>query len=74
MFMTDMTAPLSVRGSTPPHADVRPKLHHPVNPLAVIVFLGVIAATMLYVAYSLYVDVAETGTVIKTYLPSLLSG
>jgi PiT family inorganic phosphate transporter len=72
MFMTDMTAPLSVRGSTPPHADVRPKLHHPVNPLAVIVFLGVIAATMLYVAYSLYVDVAETGTVIKTYLPYLL--
>ena len=70
--MTDATAPMSVSGSTGAHADTRPKLHHPVNPLAVIAFLGVIAATMLYVAYSLYVDVAETGAVITTYLPYIL--
>ena len=70
--MTDFTAPLSVPGSAAPHADARPKLHHPVNPLAVIVFLGAIALTMLYVAYSLYVDVAETGTVVTTYLPYLM--
>ena len=70
--MTDFIAPLSAAGHTPPHADIRPKLHHPVSPLAVIVFLGAIAATMLYVAYSLYADVGATGTKITTYLPYIL--
>jgi PiT family inorganic phosphate transporter len=72
MVMTDFTAPLSVPEGTKPHVDERPTLHHPVSSLAVVTFLGVIAATMLFVAYSLYVDVGETGTKVTTYLPYLL--
>jgi PiT family inorganic phosphate transporter len=72
MVMSDITAPLSGPGHAAPHADVRPKLHHEVNPLAVIGFLGVLAATMLYVAYSLYADVDSTGTKVTTFLPYIL--
>ncbi|WP_428662403.1 inorganic phosphate transporter [Reyranella sp.] len=69
--MTDITAPLRHSGGTP-HGDPRPKLHHPVNPLTIIVFGGVLAATLLYVAYSLYVDVGESGASATTFLPFLL--
>ena len=68
--MTDIAAPLASPGTA--HTDVRPKLDHAPNPLAIIAFLGVIAVTMLYVAYSLYADVSETGTKITTYLPYIL--
>lgn len=68
--MTDIAAPLASPGTA--HPDVRPKLDHAPNPLAIIAFLGVIAVTMLYVAYSLYVDVSETGTKVTTYLPYIL--
>jgi inorganic phosphate transporter, PiT family len=37
-----------------------------------IMFVGVLAAGLLYVAYSLYVDVGETGAKVTTYLPYLL--
>ena len=70
--MTDITAPLAGRGHAPPHAEARPKLHHPVNPLAAVAFLGILAATMLFVAYSLYVDVDETGTRVTTFLPYIM--
>src|SRR5262249_13067959 len=50
----------------------RPKLGHPVNPLAGIIFLGVIGAAVLFVAYSLYADVADSGTRVTTYLPFML--
>jgi PiT family inorganic phosphate transporter len=70
--MTDFTAPLSGAGHAAPHAEARPKLHHPVNPLAVIGFLGILAATLLYVAYSLYVDVDETDTKVTTFLPYIM--
>ena len=70
--MTDFTAPLSGAGHAAPHAEARPRLHHPVNPLAVIGFLGILAATLLYVAYSLYVDVDETGTKVTTFLPYIM--
>ena len=70
--MTDIAGQMSAPGHTPSPSDMRPKLHQPVNPLAVIIFLGAVAATMLFVAYSLYVDVGETGTRVTTYLPYLL--
>src|SRR5882762_6018937 len=50
----------------------KPKLDHPINPLTLILFFGVLAAGFLFVAYSLYVDVDETGAKITTYLPFLL--
>lgn len=70
--MTDMTLPMSASGGASTPADGRPKLDHPVNPLAGIIFMGVIGAALLFVAYSLYVDVNETGTKVTTYLPYLL--
>jgi PiT family inorganic phosphate transporter len=50
----------------------KPKLEQPLNPLGLILFFGVMAAGFLFVAYSLYIDVGETGTPVSTYLPFLL--
>lgn len=69
--MTDITAPLPGSTSLSP-AEGRPKLDHPVNPLAGILFFGVIGAAVLFVAYSLYVDVEDSGTRVTTLLPYLL--
>jgi PiT family inorganic phosphate transporter len=69
--MTDIAAPLS--GTVPHSAEQgRPKLDHPVNPLTGILFFGVIGIAVLFVAYSLYVDVQESGTRVVTYLPFML--
>ena len=65
--MTDIAAPLHGTGNLA-RVD-KPKLDHPVNPLAVILFLGVLGAGLLFVAYSLYADVDATGTKVTTYLP-----
>jgi len=50
----------------------KPKLDQPINPLGLILFFGVLAAGFLFVAYSLYVDVDETGAKVTTYLPFIL--
>src|SRR4030088_908680 len=42
------------------------------NPLTMIAFFGILAAGLLFVAYSIYVDVNATGTKVTTYLPYLL--
>jgi inorganic phosphate transporter, PiT family len=70
--MTDITAPISMPTADPAHAAGRPKLDHPVNPLAGILFLGVIGIAVLFVAYSLYADVDSSGTKVTTYLPYML--
>src|SRR5689334_23167827 len=70
--MVDVTASLpGTAGASAPTAG-RPKLDHEVNPLAGILFLGVIGAGVLFVAYSLYADVEATGAEIKTWLPFML--
>jgi inorganic phosphate transporter, PiT family len=52
---------------------VRPKLDGGFgNMSTVIVFGGVIAAALLFVAYSLYVDVGDSGAQTTTFLPYLL--
>jgi inorganic phosphate transporter, PiT family len=61
-----------VAGTIDAAAAEKPKLDQPLNPLGLILFFGVMAAGFLFVAYSLYVDVGETGEVITTYLPFLL--
>src|SRR5215510_5880502 len=70
--MTDIAAPLS--GTIPKSSEQhgRPKLDHPVNPLTGILFFGIIGIALLFVAYSLYVDVQESGTPVVTYVPFLL--
>jgi inorganic phosphate transporter, PiT family len=47
----------------------RPDLDKGFNPLAAIIFFGVLAAGFLYVVYSVYSDVEDTGTKISTFLP-----
>jgi PiT family inorganic phosphate transporter len=37
-----------------------------------VIYLGVVAAALLFVAYSIYVDIDATGTMAKNYLPYLL--
>src|SRR3979411_2875488 len=50
----------------------RPTLDKGYNPLTAIIFFGILAVGLLFVAYSLYVDVTETGVKTTTYLPYLL--
>ncbi len=66
--MTDMTITGPVGSAEP----AKPKLDQPFNPLTLILFLGVLAAGFLFVAYSLYVDVGESGARVTTFLPYLL--
>jgi inorganic phosphate transporter, PiT family len=68
--MTDIAAPL--HGSAHLGASDKPKLDTPPNPLALILFFGFLGAGVLFVAYSLYVDVGESGMKTTTYLPYLL--
>src|SRR5215510_4270223 len=71
--MTDITAPShAVLTGAPSAGEGRPKLDHPVNPLAGILFFGVIGAALLFVAYSLYSDVQTTGTRVTTFVPYIL--
>ncbi|MBV8835774.1 MAG: inorganic phosphate transporter, partial [Alphaproteobacteria bacterium] len=68
--MTDMALPGSIEPAIP--SSTRPNLDKGFNPLTVIIFLGLLAGGLLYVAYSLYVDVEATGAKVTTYLPYLL--
>src|ERR1700719_1815787 len=68
MDMTDFALP----GTTEPARTKRPDLDRGFHPLAGVIFLGVIAAVLLFVAYNLYVDVGETGAKISSYLPFIL--
>lgn len=50
----------------------KPNLDQGFNPLTAIIFFGVIAAGLLFVAYSIYADVVDTGTQVTAYLPYIL--
>src|ERR1700759_2455870 len=64
--MSDMALPGSIE---PAH---RPELDKGFNPLTVILFAGILAGGLLYVAYSLYADLNATGTKITSYVPFLM--
>jgi hypothetical protein len=68
--MTDFALPGSLHEAAAPK---RPNLDKGFNPLTMIIF-GVLAAGLLFVAYSLYVDVGESGAGAKpaTWLPFIL--
>ena len=63
--MTDM----ALQGSPAFPSPTRPNLDKGFNPITAIIFVGVMAAGLLFVAYSLYVDVDATGAKMTTYLP-----
>jgi PiT family inorganic phosphate transporter len=49
-----------------------PNLDGSLHPLTGILYLGVVAGVLLYVAYSIYADVDATGTRVTSYLSYLL--
>src|SRR5271170_3530668 len=65
--MSDIALP----GSIEP-ARRGPKLDHATNPLAAILFMGVVGAGILFVAYSIHSDIDAAGVKITAYLPFLL--
>jgi PiT family inorganic phosphate transporter len=66
--MTDMALP----GSIEPALRRGPDLDRGFHPLSGIIFMGVIGAALLFVAYSIYVDVDAAGTRTATFLPFIL--
>ncbi len=66
--MSDVALP----GSIEPAARKGPDLTGAMNPLTGILFGGVIAAVLLFVAYSIYSDVDATGVKVTTLAPFLL--
>jgi PiT family inorganic phosphate transporter len=67
--MTDFALPGSIEPAAPAG---RPNLDKGFNPLTLIIFMGVMAAGLLFVAYSLYADVEATGAKVTTLLPYIL--
>src|SRR5689334_18727087 len=70
--MTDfaLSQPLGGTSGGPIQPASRPNLDKGFNPLTIIIFFGILAAGLLFVAYSIYVDAA--GTKVTTYLPLTL--
>src|SRR5215813_3964275 len=61
--MTDLALP----GSIEPAMRKGPDLDRGFHPLSGIIFMGVVAAALLFVAYSIYVDVEAAGTPATTF-------
>src|SRR6266480_1927708 len=70
--MTDFALNQTMDQSGPVQPASRPNLDKGFNPLTMIAFFGILAAGLLFVAYSIYVDVSATGTKVTTYLPYFL--
>src|ERR1700723_3032155 len=50
----------------------KPNLDKGFNPLTMILFFGILAAGLLFVAYSIYADIDATGTKVTSFLPYIL--
>ena len=68
----DLVSDVALPGSIEPAARKGPDLSGAINPLTAILFGGVLAAMVLYVAYSIYHDIGESGTKVTSYAPFLL--
>jgi len=66
--MSDVALP----GSIEPARQKGPNLDGGVHPLTAILYMGVVAAALLFVAYSIYSDIDATGTRVTSYMPYLL--
>ena len=66
--MSDIAFP----GSIEPAARKGPDLGGGINPLTGILFGGVVAAVLLFVAYSIYSDIGQAGAKVTSYAPFLL--
>jgi inorganic phosphate transporter, PiT family len=65
-------ADVALTASIEPARPGGPKLDHGINPLRGIIYFGVVAAGLLFVAYSIYADIDATGTRVTSYLPYVL--
>jgi PiT family inorganic phosphate transporter len=70
--MTDLAINQPVDQGGPIQPASRPNLDKGFNPLTLIIFFGILAAGILFVAYSIYVDVNATGAKVTSYMPYLL--
>ncbi|TYL83822.1 inorganic phosphate transporter [Bradyrhizobium cytisi] len=66
--MSDVALP----GSIEPALSKGPDLNRGFHPLTGVIYMGVIAAALLFVAYSIWVDVDAAGAQVKTFAPFLL--
>jgi inorganic phosphate transporter, PiT family len=66
--MSDVALP----GSIEPALQKGPNLDSGFHPLTGIIYLGVVAAALLFVAYSIYADIDATGTRVTSFMPYLL--
>jgi PiT family inorganic phosphate transporter len=66
--MSDFALP----GSIEPARQKGPNLDGSLHPLSGIIYMGVVAAALLFVAYSIHADIDATGTRVTSYLPYLL--
>ena len=68
--MTDVAFDRAVADPAPIQPASRPNLDKGFNPLTLILFFGILAAGLLFVAYSIYADVDATGTRSRAICPS----
>ena len=66
--MSDLALP----GSIEPAVTKGPDLDKGFHPLTGVIYLGVVAAALLFVAYSIYIDIDATGTKVTTFLPYIM--
>jgi PiT family inorganic phosphate transporter len=66
--MSDFALP----GSIEPARQKGPNLDGSLHPLTGVIYMGVVAAALLFVAYSIHADIDATGTRVNSYLPYLL--
>src|ERR1700744_5430721 len=65
-------ADVALPGSIEPALTKGPELDKGFHPLTGIIYLGVVAAALLFVAYSIYSDVDATGTKVSSLVPFIL--
>ena len=70
--MTDIALNSSMGDAGPVQPASRPNLDKGFNPLTMILFFGILAAGLLYVAYSIYADIDATGMRVTAYLPYIM--
>jgi inorganic phosphate transporter, PiT family len=70
--MADFALDQTVDRDGPIEPASRPNLDKDFNPLTMIVFFGILAAGLLFVAYSIYADIDATGIKVTSFLPYLL--
>jgi len=72
--MSDVSLNSAMAGSSPPTPQgvSRPNFDQKMNPLVGFLFASIVALAVLFVAYSIYVDVDETGLRVTSMLPFML--